>query len=242
MAVISAIGFPSKGIDFTQITDTSADFPSVANSTYFYNLADKIVRYKNSTGTILEIFSTSGGSGLQGIQVPFNNRQGQTSFGFNAAINASNVGNVGISASGLYLNPFTSNQTLNNCSLTIGVVTLGAGVLGRIIIYSNVDSFPTTKLYESTDIDCSTTGDKEVLANFTFTAGTTYWLGFYTNGTTTVRGISTTALLPLFLSNTGGSPIVSWGRVGTTLGTAPTTFNYNTYSQSSVVNIYIKPS
>ena len=68
MAVTSAVGFPSKGIDFTKITDTSADFPSVANSTYFYNLADKIVRYKDSTGTILEIFSASGGaSGIFGI-------------------------------------------------------------------------------------------------------------------------------------------------------------------------------
>jgi hypothetical protein len=68
MAVTSAVGFPSKGIDFTKITDTSADFPSVANSTYFYNLADKIVRYKDSTGAVLEIFSASGGaSGIFGI-------------------------------------------------------------------------------------------------------------------------------------------------------------------------------
>jgi hypothetical protein len=68
MAVTSATGFPSKGIDFTKITDTSADFASVANSTYFYNLADKIVRYKDSTGAVLEIFSASGGaSGVFGI-------------------------------------------------------------------------------------------------------------------------------------------------------------------------------
>jgi hypothetical protein len=68
MAVTSAVGFPSKGIDFTKITDTSADFASVANSTYFYNLADKIVRYKDATGTILEIFSSAGGaSGVFGI-------------------------------------------------------------------------------------------------------------------------------------------------------------------------------
>ena len=59
MAVTSAVGFPSKGIDFTQITDTSADFASVANSTYFYNLADKIVRFKNASGVISDALTTS---------------------------------------------------------------------------------------------------------------------------------------------------------------------------------------
>ena len=181
-------------------------------------------------------------SGVKGIQVQFNNLQGGGTFGFNAALIATNIGNAGITASRLDVYPFTSNHTLNNCSLTIGVVTLGVGVLGRIVIYSNVNSFPTKKLYESTDIDCSTTGDKVVLASFTFTAGTTYWLGFYTNGTTTVRGITPSALVPLFSSSTGGAPIVSWARIGTTFGTAPTIFNYNTYSQSIQVNIFIRPT
>jgi hypothetical protein len=186
------------------------------------------------------VVSGGGASGLQGIQVPFNNVQGSTTFGFNASINSGNVGNVVTSASRLDVYPFTPNRTLNNCSLTINVVTLGVGVLSRIVIYSNVNSFPTTKLYESTDIDCSTIGDKVVLANFTFTAGTTYWLGFYANGVTTVRAIPIASLVPLFLPSVGSSPVVAWSRVSTTLGTAPTTFNYNTYTQSSQVTIYIR--
>ena len=47
------------GIQYTKVTDSSADWVSVANSTYFYDLTDKLVHYKDSTGTILEIFSAS---------------------------------------------------------------------------------------------------------------------------------------------------------------------------------------
>jgi hypothetical protein len=42
------------------VTDTSADWASVANSTYFYDKADKLVHYKNASGTVLEVFSAGG--------------------------------------------------------------------------------------------------------------------------------------------------------------------------------------
>jgi len=73
MAVVTAIGTPAAGINYTFITDTSADFPSVANSTYFYNKADKLVRFKDATGTVLEVFSASATpAGITG-QIQFNN-------------------------------------------------------------------------------------------------------------------------------------------------------------------------
>jgi hypothetical protein len=46
------IGFPQTGIQFTKVTDTSADWASVANSTYFYDKADKLVYYKDANGVI----------------------------------------------------------------------------------------------------------------------------------------------------------------------------------------------
>ena len=49
------------GIQVTKVTDTSADWSSVANSTYFYDKADGLVHFKNSGGTVLELFSASGG-------------------------------------------------------------------------------------------------------------------------------------------------------------------------------------
>jgi hypothetical protein len=68
MAITVAAIRNSNGITYTRITDTSADFASIANSTYFYNKADSLIRYKDATGTILEIFSSAGGaSGVFGI-------------------------------------------------------------------------------------------------------------------------------------------------------------------------------
>ena len=56
MAVTAVTTSMSGAINYTSVTDTSADFASVANSTYFYNKADKLVRYKDSTGIIQNTF------------------------------------------------------------------------------------------------------------------------------------------------------------------------------------------
>lgn len=60
MAVTSVTTAMAGAINYTVVTDTSADWPSVANSTYFYDKATKLVYFKNSSGTVLEIFSGSG--------------------------------------------------------------------------------------------------------------------------------------------------------------------------------------
>jgi len=187
-----------------------------------------------------DLVVSGGGSGLQGAQIQFNNNGGNpTIFGFNAALIASNTGTAVPTSGRLDVYPVTPNRTLTNVSLTINVATLGVGSLARIVVYSNSNSFPTTKLYESTDIDCSTIGDKTVLSGLTFTAGTTYWLGFYSNGIATFRTISVGAMLPIFWSSLS-TAVVGWSRINTTLGTAPTTFNYNTYTSTNVVNILIR--
>lgn len=68
MAVTAVIGAPAGAINYTFTTDTSADWASVANSTYFYDKADKLVHFKNASGTVLEIFAAGGSaSGIYGI-------------------------------------------------------------------------------------------------------------------------------------------------------------------------------
>lgn len=46
----------TKGVPYTVITDSSADWASVANDTYFYDIADGLPHYKDSSGTVLEVF------------------------------------------------------------------------------------------------------------------------------------------------------------------------------------------
>jgi hypothetical protein len=61
MAVTTVTTSMAAGVNYTRVTDTSADWASVPNSTYFYDKADKLVHYKDSTGVIQEIFSAPGG-------------------------------------------------------------------------------------------------------------------------------------------------------------------------------------
>jgi hypothetical protein len=60
MAVTTVTTSMAAGVNYTRVTDTSADWASVPNSTYFYDKADKLVHYKDSTGSVQEIFSGSG--------------------------------------------------------------------------------------------------------------------------------------------------------------------------------------
>lgn len=60
MAVVAITTKMAGAINYTYVTDTSVDWAAVPNSTYFYDKADKLVHYKNSTGTVLEIFSAPG--------------------------------------------------------------------------------------------------------------------------------------------------------------------------------------
>lgn len=47
------------GIKYTVITDTSADWASVSNSTYFYDKNDKLPYFKDSSGNVIDIFKDS---------------------------------------------------------------------------------------------------------------------------------------------------------------------------------------
>jgi hypothetical protein len=122
----------------------------------------------------------------------------------------------------LYAYPFIPNQNITTSGMYINVTTAVASALSRILIYSNVNGLPNTKLYESANLDCSTTGVKTATTTFNFVAGTTYWLAFYSNSTSTINFINTTNLLPINI-NTTNINVYAWS--GATFGSAPTTFN-----------------
>lgn len=67
MAIRDKIISGSNGINFTKETDSSADWPSIANSTYFRDVADGLIHYKDSTGAILEMYSAGGVSTLRNV-------------------------------------------------------------------------------------------------------------------------------------------------------------------------------
>lgn len=65
------ISNPQIGIQYTKVTDSSADWSSVANSTYFYDIASALTYYKDSTGTVLSMFGSSGSTSTVNLGVTY---------------------------------------------------------------------------------------------------------------------------------------------------------------------------
>ena len=229
MAVTAVIGNPSGAINYTFTTDTSADFASVANSTYFYNKADKLVRFKDSTGAVLEIFSASGGaSGINGFLT-------QSTFGVTAILTNSGTNTATPASDTMYAYPIimANNYTFNSMEMYCQTLLVGGNC--RILIYSNLNSNPDQKIYESATIDLSTTGTKTITTTITFTKGTVYWL-VYHSGTgsapLSIRSISGLTQLSIgYRSNNATYGLIQQTSV-IPLGSAPTTFG--TYIPSSL--------
>jgi hypothetical protein len=165
----------------------------------------------------------SGGSGLQGIHsllfVTSGNWTNQMIVGGTPSSTISQQNRVVIS-------PYIPAQNITTQSLTINCTTLVAGALVRLLIYSDSNGLPNTKLYESTDLDCSTTGLKTVSTTFNFVAGTTYWIGYYGNQAPTLTNMVIGSMMSLQKTNATPSTnnFVSINDV-CTFGSAPSTYN-----------------
>lgn len=167
----------------------------------------------------------SGGTG-GGIQAPFQLGSGQIYS--NIPIGASNA-TASVSTNLILIMPFKPAQTFTTSNIFINVSTLGAGVNARILLYSHsaTNGLPDTKIYESTNLDCSTTGVKTATTSQTFTAGTTYWLGVYASGAVTLGGVVVSSLIQIGVDSTTaqytsisrsvafGSAPSPWGSTGT---------------------------
>jgi len=122
----------------------------------------------------------------------------------------------------IYLIPYIPNVSFTCSSLFTYVSTLLLSANARILIYSDVSGVPTTKLYESTNLDCSTIGTKTATTAFSFVAGTTYWIGIHSSSTPTYYAYNIAQLLPISISTTGTNPYSSYAS-NQTFGSAPTT-------------------
>jgi hypothetical protein len=136
------------------------------------------------------------------------------------------------SANRLHLYPFIPNKDITIQSLTISVSTLFAGGLAKILIYSDVSGVPTTKLYESADLNCSTTGIKTATTSQTFIAGTTYWIGFIANNSTNVFSFYNQAAVLGF--GTSNFSTATYAFLNTTFASIPDTLTSVSYSSGNI--------
>lgn len=239
MAVTTLTTAMAAAVNYTVVTDTSADFTSVANSTYFYNKADKLVRFKDATGAVLEIFSAAGGGGggtATGLQTPvFGSLFGMPTY---AGTNCSSMNSWATTNSMTYY-PYIPNVSFTCTQFAITVNTPQATGLARICVYSSVNGQPGNLLYNSVDLDCSTSGSKTVVSSFAFTQGTVYWLALQVNvAAIQINAISNAALLPV--GNLFGNPLTCLLQVGLTYASgAPSVAAPNSYQTQQAPAIFM---
>jgi hypothetical protein len=177
----------------------------------------------------------SGGGSNSGV----NNLLGYfpSGLGISASIVSHSATALATVANNLLLNPFIPAKTIVSSSLNINVTIIGVGVIARILIYSDLNGLPNTKLYESSDLSLATLGIKTATTAFTFTAGTRYWLGLNTSGIATLSYIPTTSVLPIFYSNQ--NPVTMHRNSNVAVGSAPSTYSYSSFQTTAVPLIWI---
>jgi hypothetical protein len=126
-----------------------------------------------------------GGSGAPATHVLTEPRTGffySVSFGF-----ASNLTTIG--SGQLMLSAFTPGYDLEIDAISfIQVSTALAGGLLKVVIYSDANGQPNTKLFESATVSADTTGNKLLTGlSFTFNANETYWISTVSNGNIGLR-------------------------------------------------------
>jgi hypothetical protein len=150
------------------------------------------------------------------------------------SINGTTITTASGIANRITLLPYIPNVSFTSANLYINVSTLLLTANARILIYSDVNGVPTTKLYESANLDCSTIGIKTATTAFSFVAGTTYWLAVHSSSTPIYSAYNISQIIPFSASGTVNyiSYISSQ-----TFGSAPTTLTGATLS--SVVPTFI---
>lgn len=92
---------------------------------------------------------------------------------------ASGTSTFSFGTNSILLYPFIPANTLTISAIETFVTTPGVGAFLKLLVYSDVNGVPTNRLIESSQIVASTAGIKSHPVSFTFTAGTTYWLGCF---------------------------------------------------------------
>jgi hypothetical protein len=236
---LTAKGTALAATDLVEISEDSGGgiyvTKSVTGANIKSGLQDTLVSATNiktiNSNTILGSGDLVIGSGSHILTKPVSGRTYSVRLeGSASTTNTTTVANT------IYLSLFIPANTLTVSNLQINVTTLAVGVNARILVYSDLNGVPSSKLLESTNLDCSTTGAKPFTTSYTFTAGTTYWLGIYSSAAVTLSSMFSSQLIPISTSGfTGGFGVVN---AAATFPNAPATLgaaNFGTAGQSMYV-------
>jgi hypothetical protein len=171
---------------------------------------------------------------------------GTTNLQYSNTINASSLafGSLATASGAVGLTPFTPRVTFQTGAFSVLVTVAGGTTGGGIVIYTNptgsqaASGITITKAQQYTlNLTAGTTGIYTVNAGFTFQAGTTYWIGFFSNinasSPYTLATYDPKSMLPI------SSPIGAIQYVGhyiTGLGTSSTLPNTFSLSSATISN------
>jgi len=110
------------------------------------------------------------------------------------------------SANDLNCYPYYPNKPISITGFSINVTVGVGGANSRILFFSDTNGLPDSKLYESSNIDCSTTGVKPISVNFSFEAGKTYWLSIHQSSASIGFTLIPVASMYAFARNTSTFP------------------------------------
>lgn len=163
------------------------------------------------------VVSGSSSLGIHALMPPFSGKS------YMAMITYGALTGVVSSANFVRLYPFIPARNITISSTSINVTSLVAGINTRILIYDDSNGLPNSKLIESTDLSCSTSGVKTFTTTYTFTAGTVYWIGNYSSGAPSFSHLPVANMLMmnnLIAGNTYTGVFYSY-----TFGSAPASLN-----------------
>jgi hypothetical protein len=192
-----------------------------------------ITATNSGNAVTVNVPGSAGGGGVHQLTKPISNQL------YNARLT---IGNNFITASSIANNislyPFipANSITIKDIRTSVDVPAVVGGLL-RILVYSDLNGVPTTKLLESTDIDASITGDKTYTTSFTFTAGTTYWLGIFTNLAAIKIPIFLDAQVTVLEASSVFGSVNKIRTITATYPTAPATLGTSTFSSATPFSI-----
>jgi len=132
--------------------------------------------------------------------------------------------------------PYVPNNNITSTTLAFNCSNAIATSKAKLCIYShNGVNQPNAKLYESAEIDLSTSGLKTITVSFNFVKGTIYWFGILSNIFNSQISGMTTSQGGLHIGWIGASSVLSWTQTSITYPNAPATATLNSFGTTAVV-------
>lgn len=196
-----------NGYELNELHDVLISSGTLANN--------DVLTYESSTALWKNKPASGGAVGFHVLTKPISNLK--YGIGVNAVASYT-TGNT--AANEIILAPFIPLNTITIKNLQINVGAANVSGLIRILVYSDLNGTPSSKLIESTDISAASTGSKTYLINYTFNAGTTYWIGLQANTNISVACHSAAQIIALDYPNEY-APYVTRTSTSYTFGSAP---------------------